>query len=703
MSAYVQIIHVLKSNVLEISAVIFFVSIVIVAISAMLVNKKKEDRETFAKQIIALALAAFIIISAASISGKLNSIIEKMTGNTYGSSEQASDIIEIEDQGERGFWQKGIDAILGYFAEAAEIAKKYLVGTSESLGIRGVLHKAVKNPLADFNVPTKSGGTVNLYTLILSGTSFLTFLMVINTAYKIMKYSWNPSKREEVINAFSKWGYIIIIIASFPAVFAGTIKIMDILMGTFSVIELDYLMNAKEGLLSEYAFVWSILRLVMAYVEFKIFVLMIYRTFVINAYYLTTPIAIYLWGISDNFTAANGWINGILINIFSPLAYEISFILSIVVIKVFYPGNVIASVILMFISLTVGDVIRAVVTYKMTGNVLGSAQDVSNMTRGLFGTMMTVAMVSRAGKGILNNKVFKSPGTKIPPTTGGTFSGREKTENNSNQNAYNKAETKADQLGKTTMNNSNVQGQKTKTDVSNPVNSSSSQNSNQRVNTSNRPINRRVNRGNTTQNLKTSTGQLGRTYRPEPAKRHNVMRRSNQNVINSNTQGQRIRTNVANPSNQNSSPKSNTNNMMTDRQEIRDNIKQSPISSTEKLGIANINSNSQVEKKKEQNPISIKDGIAKAGRGIKAAAKGAPLAVGIGTTISTGNPVLGYAASKGTQLALNATQNIVTGGTNAVKQTAKAAKTATDITKSTVQRLNKAIKSNSDFKAHRRN
>jgi undecaprenyl-diphosphatase len=74
-----------------------------------------------------------------------------------------------------------------------------------------------------------------------------------------------------------------------------------------------------------------------------------------------------------------------------------------------------------------------------------------------------------------------------------------------------------------------------------------------------------------------------------------------------------------------------------------------------------------------------------------------------GATIATGNPIFGYAAGKGANMAVNAAQNIITGGVNVVKQTTGVVRAATDVTKNTVQKINKAIKSNSDFKVHRRN
>lgn len=712
MSASNQIINILKNNIIQITAVVFLISLIIIAITMML-KKNKDDRTEFIKQILALVVAAFIVISASSISGTLNYIIGNMTYEVNGNAGQEQETVEIEEQEDRGFWQKGIDSIFMYIADAAEMAKKILLGTSESVGIRAILRKSVENPLADFNVPTKSGGTVNLYTIILNGTSFLTFLMIINTAYKFMKYSWNPSKREEVINALSKWVYVIVIIASMPALFASTVKIMDIIMGMFSEINLDYTFNIEPNL-SEYGLLWAILRIVMIYIEFRVFILMIYRTFVINAYYLTSPITIYLWGISDNFTAANGWLNGILINVFSPLAYELTFILATVIIRIFYSSNAIASLIVMLFGLTIGDALKGVVNYKLSGNVLGGMQDVKNMTRGIFGTMMTVMTLSRLGQKAAGSKIFQSTGagSKVPPSSGATSSGGESNtfRNMNNNNAQNKTENKAEQLGKSNIGNK---------DGVSPNQSSSIKNNSfsQGMTSQSREAEMNYKYGDNKQSDYMSS------FNKDSNKTDNnlLSQKKSQNNINN--------MDNAGPLNLNNKQTLNTEKTAKDishlggQPELKkqtgnsDHINSFGFESPEYLGSSNsktpdkqseaIGSNVSVPKEslkstKNQNTSNIKEDLSSVKKGIQTVAKGVPIAAGIGATFATGNPIIGLAASKGAQLSMNATGNIIKGGTNAVKQTFESAKAATNITKTTVQRLNKAIKSNSDFKPYRR-
>lgn len=708
MSASNQIINILKSNVTQIMAAVFMISLIIIAITLMF-KKGKEDRSEFFKQILALVIAAFIVISASSISGTLNYIIGNMTYEVNGNSGGEHETIEIEEHEERGFWQKGIDAIFIYIADAAEMAKKILVGTSDSIGIRAMLKKSVENPLADYNVPTKSGGTVNLYSIILNGTSFLTFLMIINTAYKLMKCSWNPSKREEVINALSKWAYVIVIIASMPALFASTVKIMDIIMRMFSEINLDYTLNVESNL-SEYGLLWAILRIVMIYIEFRVFILMIYRTFVINAYYLTSPVAVYLWGVSDNFTAANGWLNGILTNVFSPLAYELTFILATVIIRIFYSGNAIASLIVMLFGLTIGDALNGIVNYKLTGNVLGGVQDAKNMTRGVFGTMMTVMTLSRLGQGIAGSKIFQASGagTKIPPSSGNTSSGSESNtfRNTNNNNMQNKTESTADQLGKANINN--------KDEFS-----------------SNRPSSLKNN--SFSQGMASHSRESGKNYGYEKSDSISSLNKNNnktendfsgQEGIQNNTNKDNIgQSNLVNKQTLSSEKTANDTSHLGGQPELKKQTSNSEHINSfgfESPGYFSSSNSKTADKQSEtidsntlgpkeslkntgnQNTSNIKGDLSSVKKGIQTAAKGVPIAAGIGATIATGNPIIGLAASKGAQLSMNATGNIIKGGANAVKQTFESAKAATNLTKNTVQMINKAIKSNSDFKPYRR-
>ncbi|GEM_PF-1455669 len=717
MGAANQIRSILEINTFQISAVIFFVSIIIIAISMML-NKKDEDREKVIKQILALVTAAFIVISATAISGKLNGIIGKMTIAENGSTGQESDVIGIEEQEEKGFWEKGIDRIFGYVADAAETAKKYLLGTDKDVGIRAILQKATANPIADYNVPTKIGGTLNLFTVILNGTSFLTFLMVINTACKLMKFSWNPSKREEVIVAFSKWAYVIVFIAALPGLFAASTKIMDIMMGMFSNIDLDYTLNMSADTdLVKNGIVWSILRIAMAFVEFKIYVLMIYRRFVINAYYLTSPIAIYLWGVSDNFTAANGWLNGILTNVFSPIAYEITFILAVTLIKVFYPGNVIASFFTVLFAVTIADAIKGIINYRISGNVLGGVQDVKNVTRGIFATTMTAITLARLGKGIANSKLFRAPDPKIPPASGKTFPEKEKTTFQNRNTTQNNAKNKAEQLGKTNISN---KGSASSNQSKSMDNRQFSQ-SNQLGKTSRNNINENVknsapiNKSNKTDNvfpgqikenvLHTDSGIAGQPELKNQNRDFNA-----KNSFDTGYSGTSISSENLKIPNEKSSKVSKGNSVNIDS-----NLRNRPkvvLGASELASLNNkkmyvhsdLNSlNKNQNRNQNPNALHIKDGISKVKNGIQTVAKGAPAAAGVGVTIATGNPILGYAASKGTRMAVNATENIIRGGTNAVKNTVGVAKSATNLTKNTVEKVNKAIKSNSDFKAYRRN
>ena len=727
MSTSSQIIGILKENTTQIMAVVFFISLIIISIMLIL-KKRSEDREDFFKQIMALLVAAFIVISAASISGMLNDIIGNMSVAVSGDTGREQEVIEIEEDEDRGFWQKAVDAIFGYVADAAETAKKYLLGTNEDVGIRAILHKATADPLADYNVPTKGGGTINLYKIILNSTSFLTFIMVINTAYKLMKYSWNPSKREEVVNALTKWAYVIVMIAASPGLFAATTEIMDMLMGVFNNINLDYTLSTSSGTgLAANGILWAILRIVMAFVEFKIYILMIYRIFVINAYYLTSPIAIFLWGVSDNFTAANNWLNVIMINIFSPIAYEITFILAVVLINGFYPNNAIASCVSVLFAVTIADTIKGVVNYKTSGNVLGGMQDVKNVTRGMFTTAMTAVSVAKLGKGIANSKIFQTPATDKKPTGKSSF-GQEKTsfENRNTTNAQNRQENRTEQLGKTSINNgqdissrqtgtiNSVRFEQNKAGQLGNVNNIRNA---EYIGQSNTPIMNSSMQGNSfleqrrgpqNINLQINTrpsdvlnrkSSLSTDAERQTIKQHQSMSSESVNPYAMEYPGYFGSSNAIKGKNSPSESAADIGSSVNKDNKVENSSKAAANAVNNNVEILGNNHNKQHVPDK----LQIKDGISAVKNGIGTISKLAPAAAGIGVAIATGNPIIGAAASKGTKMAVNATQNIITGGANAVKQTVETVKATKDSTKNTVQKLNKAINSNSDHKIHRRN
>lgn len=385
----------------EVMLSIFFIILITLGVLAYL-DKTEGHREKFIKSIVILVVAAFIISSAVIISLTFHEVIERyaVVGDvSVGEVAQ----IAIEKFGRTvGFWERAVYNILDMFAESAIWIRDFIIG--QSGGIRQILNKYASNPLVSFNVEY-DGGTINLYNLVLMSASFLLFIMVVNSGYKLAKFSYQSNSREDVIKAFQKWFYVILFMLIIPATFITTIKVMDTMMNILNKINDSYVLSTDTLTVETYGPLAPVAKIYIAYLEFKVFVLMLYRKFIINAFYLTVPVTVYLWGISDNFESLTLWTNTLLMNIFSPIFYSIAFVVGSLVLRSLDNGeNPIIMIIISSLCLKVGDELKKIIQWKNSGSVLGGSSDVNGISRTIFtGAMIAKTLHSLASKKAVNN------------------------------------------------------------------------------------------------------------------------------------------------------------------------------------------------------------------------------------------------------------------------------------------------------------
>lgn len=387
--------------VIYIMAVIILISLIIVCIIALF-DRKEGNRERFVKSIIILLIAGFLITCSVTITKLVYSSIENQTiSDTTSSSSETSQIEPLER--DVGWGENLLYDILNLFADTAVWARNFLIG--EDLGLRQTLSKTANNTIISFNVSYDGGKSINLYNLILTSSSFLLFFMVINTIYKLTKYSYNPNMRDEVINSFKKWAYTVLLMMLVPYIFIALLKIMETMMNILNKINTDSILTTDSLTVEQYGPLAPVAKIYSAYLEFKVYVLMLYRKFIINVFFVTLPIVIYLYGISDNFESFTTWINTLLINIFSPLFYSLVFVIATLVLKSIPNGdNPITIIIVLSISLGIADVVKKIVKLKSGGQILGSSSEVNSISKVIFSTAMAVKTVqSILSKKAINN------------------------------------------------------------------------------------------------------------------------------------------------------------------------------------------------------------------------------------------------------------------------------------------------------------
>ena len=411
---------------LAVMASVFFITLITLGTLAYF-DKKEGHREKFIKSIIILIVAAFVISCAVTISLTIHKVIESQA--TIGDI-SAGTIVQITiDEFDRtiGFWERAVYNILDLFAESAIWIRDFIIG--QSGGIRQILNKYASNPLVSFNV-TYDNGSVNLYNLILISASFLLFIMVINSGYKLAKFSYDSNTREDVIKSFTKWFYVLLLMMIISATFITATKVMDVGMNILNKINNNYVISTDTLTVEAYGPLAPIAKIYIAYLEFKVYVLMLYRKFIINAFYLTIPITVYLWGISDNFDSLTTWTNTLLLNIFSPIFYSLAFVIGSLILRSLENGeNPIIMIIISSLCLKVGDELKKIVQWKNNASILGSSSDVSGISR----TIFTVATIAKT----LNSLASKKAISNLSSSSANSFSNDTNTNTSSTNSTIN--------------------------------------------------------------------------------------------------------------------------------------------------------------------------------------------------------------------------------------------------------------------------
>lgn len=378
--------------IMQIMATLFFIVVIVLSIKNLF-DRKQGSREKYIKSLMIILIAGFIVLCAGSIANKIYSSIEGYTiTDNYNNNNNNSEIDKFD-----GEMSWGVTIIIGLFDLLANCAiwlRNSIIGQNSN--IREILND--NHTLVSLNV-NYGNTTVNLYNIILTTASFLLFLMVLNSAYKLAKSTYDD--REDAINSFGKWFKVILIMMIIPATMVTGLRVFNEVMSILNYINADCVLNTGDLTIDTYGPAAPLAKIYMAYIEFKVYVIMIYRKFIINAFFMTLPIPVYLWGISDGFESLKTWISTLLVNIFSPIFYTLSIVLGTIILKSMPNGNnPINVIIILTLSLKVGDGLKEVVKWKCNSKILGGSSEVSGIAR----TVFAVTMLARTIKKLLSKK-----------------------------------------------------------------------------------------------------------------------------------------------------------------------------------------------------------------------------------------------------------------------------------------------------------
>ncbi|KJU70946.1 hypothetical protein [Clostridium baratii] len=184
----------------------------------------------------------------------------------------------------------------------------------------------------DYNIFSKDQWNILMYVYrVTMSISFIAVIvMVFKTGIDFLRSSTNPNAYEEAKEDIYRWFFVALIIAAGPIITKGIIVVggwlTQLLNETFKNSgSLNLTGNIFKDITTGSDITTAIVKLYFAYLQFKINIIFIIRTWVLAAFIVFTPIAVSLWGINKNVNALPVWLGELITNAFMGFFYALVF------------------------------------------------------------------------------------------------------------------------------------------------------------------------------------------------------------------------------------------------------------------------------------------------------------------------------------------------------------------------------------------
>ncbi|MDO5003735.1 MAG: hypothetical protein Q4E39_05890 [bacterium] len=184
----------------------------------------------------------------------------------------------------------------------------------------------------DYNIFSKDQWNILMYVYrVTMSISFIAVIvMVFKTGIDFLRSSTNPNAYEEAKEDIYRWFFVALIIAAGPIITKGIIVVggwlTQLLNETFKNSgSLNLTGNIFKDITTGSDITTAIVKLYFAYLQFKINIIFIIRTWVLAAFIVFTPIAVSLWGINKNVNALPVWLGELITNAFMGFFYALIF------------------------------------------------------------------------------------------------------------------------------------------------------------------------------------------------------------------------------------------------------------------------------------------------------------------------------------------------------------------------------------------
>lgn len=169
-----------------------------------------------------------------------------------------------------------------------------------------------------------------LYRVTMSISFIVIIIMVFKTGIDFLRSSTNVNAYEEAKEDIYRWFFVAVIIAAGPIITKGIIVIggwlTQLLNETFKNSgSINLTGNIFKDITTGSDITTAIVKLYFAYLQFKINIIFIIRTWVLAAFIVFTPIAVSLWGVNKNVNALPVWVGELITNAFMGFFYALVF------------------------------------------------------------------------------------------------------------------------------------------------------------------------------------------------------------------------------------------------------------------------------------------------------------------------------------------------------------------------------------------
>lgn len=331
--------HLKEPFYILLSVMVFF-AVNVIGFYIIFYRRDEQKRTRAIKGLPVLIGVVILFTFAYQITMSLSGLMLNVSDQTdHPLSSDITDAYELEPMdGSLGFVEKliidGVDLIVDSMIYVREVV------LGESIDIKTIIFGAKANPLVSLDVPLKGGGSLNLYSMVMSIASVVILFMVIKTAFTALRFAYDEHEGKELRASLLRWINVPVMIGVAPLFYIAFVSIVGEVLRVFSGLDFTGSYVDIFGLdARDYGLGISAAKLYMLFIEFKLWVIMFSREIILNALYIMIPLSIALSAHPKEFDSLNVLLNLMMKFLFMPFTYGLAYIVVMMVMGQLPNGN----------------------------------------------------------------------------------------------------------------------------------------------------------------------------------------------------------------------------------------------------------------------------------------------------------------------------------------------------------------------------